>query len=335
MRIGGALHAPGQRHPAGDRLAELVAVGELAALRGVPAEAWDPLVAARDLAVTEGRRPEWLVSGWLLGVALGAAGRYGEALDLLAPLAEAAPDPGAPAGEPAGPQDVDISVIAALCTATAASLHRQLGRHAAARSLDELGWRIAGPLGSVGLEARLDCGVGLAADAVGLGDAEEARRLLAAATAAVPAPGWRGRIRLAWVHAEVYLLEGQPGRAAELAAGALREAERARAPRHVAKSLLFHGVALATRGGTAGPGALDSLRRAAALAESLGALPLVWPAQAMLGALLSPQDRAEGGRHLQVATAAARSITGNLPAELQADWLSRPDIAGLLSGRPG
>ena len=56
-----------------------------------------------------------------------------------------------------------------------------------------------------------------------------------------------------------------------------------------------------------------SLRRAAGLAESLGAVPLVWPARAMLGALVAESAPAEGARALASAQAVVRQIARDLP----------------------
>ncbi|MHB8339885.1 MAG: hypothetical protein ACYDB7_01780 [Mycobacteriales bacterium] len=317
-----AVRVPG-RDGIPAQLADLLAQGERAAFRGKPGDALAPLREALEAASFLEGRVEGLAAGWLLGVALGACGRYGEALTVLAPLsAEGA----------AGVGDRSAALFSALACATVASLHRQLGRHRDARVLDERGRGVATPLGAAGEEAVIDCALGLAADAVGLGEADVARRELAVAAEVIGArtePGWRPSVRLDWVRAEVGLLEGDPGQAAADAARALRVAERARAPRHVAKSLLFLGVAQATAGDAAA--AIPTLRRASVLAESLGAGPLVWPARAMLGALLEGTDAAESLRCLQAAADTVREIAAGLPEELRPDWLQRPDVAELLA----
>jgi tetratricopeptide (TPR) repeat protein len=300
-------------------LSDLLAEGERSALRGTPSHALPPLRSALAMATQAGKLPEGLAAGWLLGVSLGAAGRYGEAMDVLEPLTSAL--------NGAAGADPSTALFGALAAATAASIHRQLGRHLAARDLDDAGWTAADPLGAVADEARLDCAIGLAADAVGLSDvatattwAERAAVLLAARTD----PGWRPQVRLDWVRSEIALLKGDPKEAVAAAGRALRTAERARAPRHVAKSLLFQGVAQASDSAEA---AIGTLRRAAALAEGLGTLPLVWPARAVLGALLGEA----GHEDLATAGRAVRDITEGLPESLRADWLARDDISALLT----
>ena len=129
----------------------------------------------------------------------------------------------------------------ALASATVASVHRQLGRHAVAQGYDERALEGSDGAGEAGFDALL----GLAADAVGLGDAGAASTRLAeaAALAGGRAEWWRQRVRLGWVRAEVALLEGRPEDAVSAATEAVDLAEHSGAPRHVAKGLLFLGVA--------------------------------------------------------------------------------------------
>jgi tetratricopeptide (TPR) repeat protein len=302
-----------------DSLSDLLAEGERSALRGTPSDALPPLRAALAMATQAGKLPEGLAAGWLLGVALGAAGRYGEAMDVLEPLTSALSG--------AAGSDASTALFGALAAATSASIHRQLGRHLAARDLDDEGWAAADPLGTVADEARLDCAIGLAADAVGLSDAATATSWAERAAELLEArsdPGWRLQVRLDWVRSEIALLGGDAQEAVAAAGRALRIAERARAPRHVAKSLLFQGVAQATASADT---AVGTLRRAAALAEGLGTLPLVWPARAVLGALLGDAGRED----LATAGRAVQEIADGLPESLRADWLSRDDISALLA----
>jgi hypothetical protein len=184
-----------------------------------------------------------------------------------------------------------------------------LGRHAEARAHDELALARSDGRGDGGFDALL----GLAADAVGLGDATVAAGNLAAAEeiAADRLDWWRQRVRLGWVHAEIALLEGRPGDASEAAGGAVDLAEQSGAPRHVAKGLLFQGVALVEDGRL--DAAAATLRRGALLAESLGTLPLVWPARAVLDA----------------ARRAVAAIAEDLPPALREGWLARADVAAL------
>ena len=128
---------------------------------------------------------------------------------------------------------------------------------------------------------------------------------------------------------KVALLEGRPDDAAVSAAESVDRAEQAGAPRHVAKGLLFHGVALVEAGRHDEAAAI--LRRAGLLAESLGTLPLLWPARAVLGALVGASDAQESERCFFSARRAVELIADDLPETLRADWFARPDVAALLA----
>lgn len=298
-----------------DELADLLAAGERAAFHGRPAAGVAPLALAVETAAEAGLEAEAAAASWLLGVCLGAAGRYGRALEVLDPLVGAA-------GTPA------TRAISALAAATVASVHRQLGRHAVAQEYDETA--LAASTDTP--EGRFDALLGLAADAVGLGDSDAAAARLAEAADLLGerTDWWRQRVRLGWVRAEVALLTGDPQAAAEAAQGAVELAERSGAPRHVAKGLLFLGVAQVQAGHS--PEAALTLRRAALLAESLGTLPLQWPVRAVLGALLADTDPHESERSLAAARRAVESIAHELTDDLRAAWLARPDIAALRDG---
>lgn len=304
-------------------LPTLLASGEQAAFHGKPAAAVSALEQAVVLAQSQGLVAEMAAAAWLLGVSLGAAGRYGGALTVLAPLVAAAKVEGAAP---------ERRLFGALSGSTIASIHRQLGRHAIAREADLDALELAGAAG----EAAFDALLGLASDAVGLDDAEEARRRLEQAEAVLPGRGdewWRQRVRLGWGHAEVAMLEGRTEDAAGHAAAAVQLAEDSRAPRHVAKGLLLLGLAQVSHGD---PEAAATLRRSATFAESLGVLPLVWPSRALLGAILAeePGDgpRAESAKCLAAARSAVLAIAGDLPPGVRSEWLSRPDVTALLEG---
>jgi len=300
-----------------DQLATLLAAGERAAFHGRPAAGVQPLQRAVEAAHESGRDDEATAAAWLLGVALGACGRYGSALAVLEPLAERAA-----VDHPAR------RLFASLAASTAASVHRQLGRHAAARELDEQAERLAGDAA----EALFDARLGLAADAVGMNDARTARSRLDQATAMLEGrtDWWRQRVRVLWVRAEIGLLTGDPAGACKAAETAVTLAEGSGAPRHVAKSLLFLGVAQVQDGDP--DEAATTLRRAATLSESLGCLPLVWPSRAVLGALLDGTAAQESARNLAGARGTVIAIADDLPEDLRADWLARPDVAALLGG---
>jgi tetratricopeptide (TPR) repeat protein len=305
--------------PGSGDLATLLASGEHAAFHGKPAAAVGALEHAVVLAQSQGRSAEMAAAAWLLGVALAAGGRYGAALTVLSPLVESGRTPGSPP---------EHRLFAALSSATIASVHRQLGRHAVARDADQAALDLTDGTG----EAAFDAQLGLAADAVGLEDLDEAIERATLAERLIPERAdewWRQRVRLGWVQADIALLEGRASEAAAVAAAAGDRAEGARAPRHVAKGLLYLGIAQVSGDD---PDAVQTLRRAATLSESLGTVPLVWPARALLGALVAEEDRAESDRSLAAARSAVLSIAGDLPPGVRAEWLGRPDIAALLEG---
>ena len=297
-----------------DELTELLAIGERAAFHGRPSAGVAPLQRAVELAHGSGHDAEATAAAWLLGVCLGAAGRYGGATMVLEPLSVAE------AGS------AERRLFSSLSAATLASISRQLGRHTDGRAIDEHALELAGDVA----EARFDAHLGLAADAVGLGELDTAGGALAEATRLTEGRGdwWRQRVRLDWVRAEVALLAGEPSDAVAWASTAISLAETSGAPRHVAKGLLFCGVAQ-VQAGELGD-AVPTLRRAATLAESLGTLPLVWPARAVLGALVAETHPAESAAALMSARSVVRQIADDLPEGLASDWLARPDIAALL-----
>jgi hypothetical protein len=226
-------------------------------------------------------------------------------------------------------------LFAALSAATIASVHRQLGRHAVARASDLEALALSDGTGEAGFDAL----VGLASDAVGLDEPEEAAQRLAQARGLLSHRAdewWRQRVRLGWAEAEVQLLEGEVDAAVDTALEAVQRAESARAPRHVAKGLLILGIAQVSGGTASEPSqegdAAVTLRRAATLAESLGAVPLIWPARALHGALVAEDDPGESARSLAAARSAVLTLAADLPPGVRADWLARPDVAALLEG---
>lgn len=300
-----------------DDLAELLATGERAAFHGRPANGVAALETAFAQAHREGRATEATAAAWLLGVSLAAAGRFGSALTVLEPVA----------GQSAA-DTAERRLFAALACATMASVRRQLGQHELARHDDQRGLALSDGVG----EAGFDCVLGLAADAVGLLDIDTARQQLATAERLVAErlDWWRQRVRLDWVRAEVALLDGDAVTALSAAAAAVQRAEASGAPRHVAKGLLFLGVAQVQAGELAE--AETTLRRAATLAEGLGTIPLLWPSRAVLGALLEEKDPAASAKALSSARGAVIAIADDLPEDLRTVWLDRPDVAALLGG---
>lgn len=307
-----------------DELASLLSKGERAAFHGPPGTAIAALEQAVELATSSNRIAEATAATWLLGVAQAARGKFGTALNLLGGVM--GPLRAAVAGQETAPE---LRLFGALAAATVASVHRQLGRHTAAWEFDALGLTAADAIPGLD-EAVFDCRLGLASDAVGLGEHDIAQTELGVATQLVEGhpDWWRQRVRLDWVRAEVLLLEENPQGAGEAAAEAIDRAELARAPRHVAKGLLFLGVAQAQSGA---PETLTTLRRGAMLAEQLGTMPLIWPARALVGAMLADEDPAVSAKSLQAARSAVLAIAGDLPDDVREEWLARPDIEALLS----
>ena len=230
----------------------------------------------------------------------------------------------------------EIRVLSALAGATVASVHRQLGRHGVAQGYDEMALSGSERHGEAGFDALL----GLAADAVGLGDAETASARLgrggragrgARPSGGASACGWAGcapRSRCC---------RAGPGtRWAARGRPSSWQSRRGR-PAHVAKGLLFLGIAQLQADRAAEAAAI--LRRAALLAESLGTLPLQWPVRAVLGALVAGSDEAESERCLASARAGPPSPSARTcPEVLRAEWLARPDVDALLGlggGSPG
>ena len=294
-------------------LAGLLAEGERAAFHGRPADAVAVLQRAVGLARDAQATNELTRAAWLLGVALGAAGRYGPASTVLRPLS---------AGRG---QQGRARLLASPAASTWASHHRQVGLHAEAAAHDARALELAGDD-----DARFDALLGLAADAVGQGDRGAAAERLAEAEAVAEArrgERWRPSVRLDWVRAEVALLDERADDAADAAQDAVDVAEEAHAPRHVAKSLLFRGVAEQSGGDV--DAAAETLEQAATLAESLGALPLVWPARAVLGVQLAGRGDAGAAEQLRLAAAAVDEIGRHLPAGWVDGWAAREDLVAL------
>ncbi len=294
-----------------EELAGLLSAGERAVFRGVPGQGVVPLERAQMMAAEIADPASGARAAWLLGVCRTAIGQYGTALaGLTATAADSSLDP----------------ALRSLPASAVAAIQRQIGRHEEGRDWDN------GALESAAgnPEAECDAHLGLAADAVGLGDPEAAQAALKEVEVLIAdgAPWWRQRIRADWARAELFLLVGEPSQARTAAERALDASESATAPRHVAKSLLFAGVAATAHGQSSA--AVDLLSRAAVLAEGLGARPLIWPSRAMLGALLASTEPADSARNLDVARAVVRDISQDLPPLLADEWLARRDIRALL-----
>ena len=153
--------------------------------------------------------------------------------------------------------------------------------------------------------ARLDALVGLAADAVGLGDPKTCRRLLDLAAEGVEGhPSWRPGVRAGWVRAELALLQGHAGDAVAPAGAALAAASRAGSLRHVLKSRIVLTVARGAAGDLDPAEGVADLDAIAAECARYGLLPLRWPAALAAADLqerineqvASPAESALGGQ---------------------------------------
>ncbi|MBM7770255.1 hypothetical protein JOD54_000459 [Actinokineospora baliensis] len=242
--------------------------------------------------------PGWERS-WLAAVTLGGRGRYAAAATLLWPVITGT--------DPTG---------AALAAVTLAAHRRQLGGHAIARDLDALGLRrLAEAAATTGerspatggqdrrwggadaAAARSDALLGLAADAIGLGELHEARTLLGIESASTDG-GWRAEIKRGWVAAEVELAAGRPEAALPPARAAAAAATRSPSRRLVAKSNLVLGATLAAAGDR--PGALLAINDCLRDAITHGLVPLRWPCRIVL-ADLEPERADEHRREAATA----------------------------------
>ncbi len=294
--------------------AALLESGERAAFHGRPSDGIAPL--QQYLYSAWQSDPKRARAQWLLGVCLAAGGMFGGAAAQLQPLLEL------PANADAARRH-----YAAMAAGTLSSIHRQVGRFAEARSYDEWAQQVAPDDPFVAFDSAL----GLSADAVGLGESQVALDELTRARSLCreTSEWWRERVRLGWVQAEVALLLDRPADAAAALARSVAEAEHVGAPRHVAKSLSFLAVAQQALND---PSAMQTLGRAALLAESLGAWPLVWATRGLLAVVLRNSQPDEAERSRRSAEHAVRIIAADLPAELATEFAARPDVAPLLLG---
>jgi tetratricopeptide (TPR) repeat protein len=196
---------------------------------------------------------------WVRAYIAAARGEFANARALAQPLAT-------------GARARSIRVASAL---TLGSILRQTGKHRAALPYDR------SALAAARSDAeRAHALIGLAADAIGLGRAAVCARRLAEAAVGAPAGDWRVRVRLDWVRTEHAVATGRPRAALLPARRALRRAGEEDAVRHVAKSHLFLGVALAMSGNhRAGERELNAALRCA---RACGAAPVADVARAML-----------------------------------------------------
>lgn len=242
----------------------LIDQGERMAFHGRPSEGVGPLRTAVELSRANEDQSSVQRATWLLGVCHASVGEYNFAMAELVPLSVLAT------------QQKKSNKWAVLSCTTMGSVYRQQQAYAKARQCDE--WALAG----CDTTTRFDALIGLAADSVGDGEADNAEEFWAASHD-VSDDEWRQVVRLAWVEAEIALLRSDAERAAHVSSAAAELSARANAPRHQAKSLLFAGVALADLGDY--NSATSSLNASIDLSRELNATPLLEPASQMLARL--------------------------------------------------
>jgi hypothetical protein len=177
-------------------------------------------------------------------------------------------------GEPlaASARSREIRVAAAI---TLASVLRQTSRHAAAERWD----RAALEESRTDVE-RAHALIGLAADAIGRGRVSACEARLAEAGALALDGDWRVQVRLDWVRVERALTIGRAQDGLAPGRRSVRRSREADALRHIAKSRLFYGVALADAGFAAA--AQRELSAAARGARACGAGPIARVAHTVL-----------------------------------------------------
>ena len=175
-------------------------------------------------------------------------------------------------------------------------------------------------------EARFDALLGLAADAVGLGEADDGRRTRSPrprALASGRSDWWRQRVRLDWVRAEIALLRERRRRG-----GGSRAPRPSRSPRRPARRATWPRACCSAASPTCRPATLDeaaaTLRRAATLAESLGAVPARVAGPGRARRPRRPDaPRGERGRARRPPASIVRQIADDLPARARRG-LARP-----------
>ena len=181
-------------------------------------------------------------------------------------------------------------------------------------------------------ESRAEALIGLAADDVADARAAAAREHLALAVDDAEC-AWRTRTRLAWVTAELALLEGAAEAGIEAGERALQECADHSA-RHAAKSLL---ITEAARGGTPSPDLVgQGLVRAVELIRTGGWVSLQWPAALIADDLVraqraTPQLVSEAADIRAEGASAVRTIGQALPPALREGWLGGPAARRLLA----
>ena len=200
-----------------------------------------------------------------------------------------------------------------------ASHHRQVGAVVSAREFDVQALDVAEDD-----EGRADALIGLAADDVASGAVSTAQDWHAQA-GVVAANEWRTLARWHWVGAELALLVGDRGAAADHARASVAcSAERS--ARHEAKSLIIKAAA------TGDPTGLD---RVAPVLEASSWTTLEWPLALVAADLGDRVDPVWLARAWRAGVDATYRIEEGLPAGLVATWRAQPGVRRLRAGSPG
>lgn len=232
---------------------------------------------------------------WQHAVQLGAQGLYAAADGTLATLSQ--------------PGDAWTS----LALSTRASYRRQIGATTEAARLDGEALRCA-----TDTESIADALVGLAADAIASGDAEQAAAWHA--DASQPAgTGWRTLTRWHWVGSERALLVGDQATATEHAQAALAVCT-GQSPRHEAKSRIISAAVT---------GRVDGLPAVSHLLRSEGWVTLEWPLALVAADHPPGADSAWLAASWATGRAATYSIEESLPAALRPIWIHHPSVRRL------
>ncbi|GAB3296181.1 hypothetical protein EK0264_14845 [Epidermidibacterium keratini] len=208
---------------------------------------------------------------WALAVELGARGRYGQAYTVLEPLL-----------------DSDDPHHDALASSVLASHRRQVCDHEAARALDQSAidrWEQAG-LDTDWQYA--DLVVGRAADAIGMGELDDAREWLAAADAVIGEGGYlRCAVRAGWVRGELAMAQGEPDDAALELEALAPLLDDLRSDRHRCKSRM---LLAATYEQSSPEHATELLEKVLSTAKARCWHSLMWPSAYVLGRIAGEGD---------------------------------------------
>jgi hypothetical protein len=173
--------------------------------------------------------PDTEQSLWVRAYVASSRGQFSKARALATPLAASAKAP-------------EVRIAASV---TLASVLRQTSRHAAAERWDRVA--LEGARSDLG---RAHAWIGLAADAIGRGQISACEARLAEVDRLGLEKEWRVQVRLDWVRVERALTIGRPRDGLVPGRRAVKRSREVDAVRHIAKSRLFYGVALADAGFT-------------------------------------------------------------------------------------